>query len=57
MRTIETGLKFVTYTVGTKASYARLTDEELEVLNRVAAKSDGKLIVTGVRRDRRRTVR
>lgn len=56
MRTIETGLKFVTYTISGEANYARMTGAELEIFRTIAA-NDEKIEITGVRKDKRRTVR
>jgi hypothetical protein len=52
-----TGLKFVTYTISGEANYSRMTPAELETLRMVAAKSEGVLVITGVKTDRRRSVR
>ena len=57
MRSYLTGLLFVTYTISGEASYARIAPEELAALEAVAAKSEGTLVITGVKPDRRRTVR
>lgn len=57
MKTTVTGLKFVTYTISGEASYARITEAELTTLREVAAKSNGVMVITGVKTDRRRTVR
>lgn len=57
MRSYLTGLKFVTYTISGEANYARITPEDLEALRDVAAKSEGVMVITGVKNDRRRTVR
>lgn len=57
MRSYLTGLKFVTYTISGEANYARISEEELETLRTIAAKSEGVMVITGVKNDRRRTVR
>ena len=57
MRSYLTGLKFVTYTISGEANYARMTEEELATLRTIAADSEGVLVITGVKNDRRRTVR
>lgn len=57
MRSYLTGLKFVTYTISGEANYARISSEELETLREIAAKSEGVMVITGVKNDRRRTVR
>jgi len=57
MRSYLTGLKFVTYTISGEANYARISPEELETLREIAAKSEGVMVITGVKNDRRRTVR
>jgi len=57
MRSYLTGLKFVNYTISGEASYARVTPEELEQMRVIASKSEGVMVITGVKNDRRRTVR
>jgi hypothetical protein len=57
MRSYLTGLKFVNYTISGEASYARMTEEELTTLREIASKSEGTLVITSVKADRRRTVR
>ena len=57
MRSYATGLKFVTYTISGEASYARVTEEELGQMRVIASKSEGVMVITGVKADRRRTVR
>jgi hypothetical protein len=57
MSSIATGLKFVTYTISGEANYARMTEAELTTLRTIASKSEGVMVITGVKNDRRRTVR
>lgn len=57
MRSYLTGLKFVTYTISGEASYTRVTEEELGQMRAVASKSEGVMVITGVKNDRRRSVR
>lgn len=57
MRSYLTGLKFVTYTISGEANYARISDEDLANLREIASKSEGVMVITGVKADRRRTVR
>ena len=57
MRSYLTGLLLVNYTISGEANYARISPEDLEALRDVAAKSEGTLVITGVKADRRRTVR
>lgn len=57
MRSYLTGLKFVNYTISGEANYARVTPEELEQMRVIASKSEGVMVITGVKNDRRRTVR
>lgn len=57
MTTTMTGLKFVTYTISGEDNYARISPAELETLREIAAKSEGVMVITGVKNDRRRSVR
>ena len=57
MKTTMTGLKFVTYTISGEANYARITEDDLTALRAIAEASEGVMVITGVKNDKRRSVR